>query len=73
MQAFTTAAHKDEKTWSVEGHPAGEFWAERHFKTTTLRREEDRLVPEFEVAGERGSFIPFGESPLGVCGGEKGC
>jgi hypothetical protein len=56
-------AHRDEKTWSAEGHPASEFWAQRHVKSVVKNGdgEDERLIPEFDVAGKRGSFMPFGE------------
>jgi cytochrome P450 len=67
VQAVVSAAHKDEKRWGVEGHTADEFWAERHVKTA-VKGDEERLIPEFEVAGKRGSFIPFGGGS-GMCPG----
>src|SRR5690242_14388209 len=32
LQAPTRVAHLDEPSWGVDGHPASEFWAERHIK-----------------------------------------
>ncbi|KAK4442767.1 cytochrome P450 [Podospora aff. communis PSN243] len=70
VQAATRMAHRDEKTWSAEGHPASEFWAQRHVKSVVKNGdgEDERLIPEFDVAGKRGSFMPFGGGS-GMCPG----
>ncbi|KAK4182187.1 cytochrome P450, partial [Podospora australis] len=70
VQAMVTAAHRDEKTWSAEGHPAGKFWAQRHVKSVIKGApgEGERLIPEFDVAGKRGSFMSFGGGS-GMCPG----
>jgi cytochrome P450 len=33
LQTSTKPSHYDETIWAKEGHPASEFWAERHVKT----------------------------------------
>jgi cytochrome P450 len=55
-------AHFDETDWNQAGHPASEFWAERHIK---YKEEKDpagnvTLKPVFGLAGRPSSFFPFG-------------
>jgi len=55
LQAPTDIAHLDEDVWSIEGHPASEFWAARHIKHT-----EAAAAPQFVMAGGPNSFFPYG-------------
>jgi cytochrome P450 len=55
IQAPTAVAHFDEGVWGVEGHPASEFYAERHVKTVKGKRV-------FECVGKGSDLFPFGES-----------
>jgi cytochrome P450 len=62
LQAPMQVAHYEEAVWGSEGHPASEFWAERHIKYVeeidgfgkrTVRRT-------FAMAGRPSSYFPFG-------------
>ncbi|KAK0612182.1 cytochrome P450 [Immersiella caudata] len=53
LQAPMGFAHLREGVWGVEGHPASEFWAERHLKTVNGERV-------FEMAGKGADFSPYG-------------
>ena len=57
LQAPTTIAHTEEDIWSVDGHPASQFWARRHLK-------EVDGTQQFATAGRPSSFFPFGLSSL---------
>lgn len=59
VHALTRTAHFDEATWGREGHPASEFWGRRHVRV--LDKESDPPVLQFSVAGDAGSFVPFGK------------
>jgi len=54
LQAPTELSHYKESVWGVEGHPATEFWAERHVKYVGG-------VAAFEVKGRPTDFFPYGE------------
>ncbi|KAK0623996.1 cytochrome P450 [Immersiella caudata] len=62
LQAATDIVHHDEKIWGVKGHPANEFWAERHIK---INKEGKR---EFQLAAGVNDFFPYGGGPP-VCPG----
>lgn len=56
-------AHRDE-TWAIDGHPASEFWAERHVKTEEEvgRSGKTMRKPVFHLAaGVSGAFFPYGK------------
>ncbi|KAK4443538.1 cholesterol 7-alpha-monooxygenase 4 [Podospora aff. communis PSN243] len=53
IQAPTSVAHFDEEVWAVDGHPASEFYAERHIKVVDGKRA-------FECAGKGSNLFPFG-------------
>ncbi|KAK5655986.1 hypothetical protein OQA88_5124 [Cercophora sp. LCS_1] len=61
LQAPTELAHWNEEVWGVEGHPAAEFWAERHVKYA-----DGKAV--FEMRGRPTDFFPYGGG-VAVCPG----
>ncbi|KAE9363129.1 cytochrome P450 [Stipitochalara longipes BDJ] len=70
VQTPSLISHLDESTWSDPGHPASEFWAERHI--TYVDRDDgsgnkirDR---QFSLAGRAGNFFPFGGG-ISICAG----
>ncbi len=67
IQAPSEISHHNEDSWSAEGHPASEFWAERHIKyvETTNEVGEVRIVPQFTMAGRSNDFFPYGMLPRG--------
>jgi cytochrome P450 len=72
VQAPGMIAHLDQPTWGVEGHPASEFWAERHI---TYVDEVDssgnsRRVKKFSLANKAGggSLVAFGGG-VSICPG----
>jgi len=60
LQAPTELAHLNESVWGAEGHPAGEFWAERNIKWVE-EPETGKRVPVFEVRGRPTDWFPYGE------------
>jgi len=72
VMVMTSVAHFDEATWGTDGHPASEFWAHRHMRKTS-KTGGDQLVPEFSVAGEAGTFVPFGTCDLDDNSSHKAC
>ncbi|KAK1655081.1 cytochrome P450 [Colletotrichum phormii] len=66
IQAPTHLVHLDENIWSQGGHPAAEFWAERHVKhVKKVEENTGRFTTErqFVLAGKSNEFIPFGGGP----------
>ena len=63
VQLAMMTAHYDEAIWGSEGHPASEFWAERHIKHVEQEDEEGKIhnVRKFAAAGGPSSYFPFGE------------
>lgn len=61
LQAPTELSHYDEAVWGVEGHPAAEFWAERHVKYVDG-------APVFEMRGRPTDFFPYGGG-VAICPG----
>ncbi|KAI0485137.1 cytochrome P450 [Xylariaceae sp. FL0804] len=53
LHAYSQLAHLDEEVWGAPGHPADEFWAERHIKYAGKNRE-------FAMRGSTAGFMPFG-------------
>ena len=53
LQAPTEISHYDEAIWGADGHPAAEFWAERHVKYVDG-------APVFEMRGRPTDFFPYG-------------
>ena len=51
----TELAHYEEGVWGVEGHPAEEFWAERHVK---VGEGGNRVM---EMRGKPTDWFPYGE------------
>jgi len=66
LQAPTEISHYQESVWGVEGHPAAEFWAERHVRYADEPGEDGkpRRVARFEMAGRPTDFFPFGASRI---------
>ncbi|KAK1966434.1 cytochrome P450 [Colletotrichum sublineola] len=62
VQAPTQIGHLNEEVWGVEGHPASEFWAERHIRHTEKVDEDGTMkkTKEFSMAGRPSDFFPFG-------------
>ena len=63
LQAPTEVAHYDERIWSVEDHPASEFWPGRHLEYETTRDVDGKetVTPKFVMTGRSNNFIPYGE------------
>ncbi|KAF3765693.1 putative cytochrome P450 [Cryphonectria parasitica EP155] len=64
-------AHLDEAVWGSPGHPASEFWAERHLKyTETVDKDtgQKTMRPEFSMAKNANMFFPYGGGS-GICPG----
>lgn len=62
LQAPMLTAHLDEAVWGAQGHPASEFWGERHVKhveetDSSVHHSRKRI---FSMAGRPSSFFPFG-------------
>ncbi|KAI0199881.1 putative cytochrome P450 [Astrocystis sublimbata] len=64
LQAPMMVAHYDETTWGANGHPASEFWAERHIKY------KDGSRTYANMAGHNTAFFPFGGG-ANVCPGRQ--
>ncbi|KAK4448778.1 cholesterol 7-alpha-monooxygenase 2 [Podospora aff. communis PSN243] len=63
LQAPTDISHREESVWGAPGHPASEFWAERHIKYVETVDEKDgsvKLEPQFSMAGRQNDFFPYG-------------
>lgn len=69
FQAPMLVAHYDEAVWGVAGHPASEFWAERHLRYTEDRDGFGHVNRErhFAMAGRPTSFFPFGMFTVDFC------
>jgi cytochrome P450 len=64
LQAPTDISHREESVWGAPGHPASEFWAERHLKYVETVDEKDgsvRMEPQFSMAGRQNDFFPYGK------------
>ncbi|GKT46130.1 cholesterol 7-alpha-monooxygenase [Colletotrichum spaethianum] len=71
IQALTNLMHLDEQIWSQEGHPASEFWAERHIQqvakvdeATGVRTTERQFV----MGAKPSEFFPYGGG-ISICPG----
>lgn len=63
VQTCSQIAHREEAVWGVEGHPASEFWAWRHVKSTEETDDttgETKIRRRFAMAGRPSSFFPYG-------------
>lgn len=64
LQAPMSTAHYEEAAWGVPGHPASEFWAERHVKYVddddSADKADARKRRVYALAGRPSSFFPFG-------------
>jgi len=63
LQAATEITQLDEGVWGAPGHPASEFWAERHIKLVEAVDEGGnvKVEPQFSMAGRQNDFFPYGE------------
>ncbi|RYP10035.1 hypothetical protein DL765_008234 [Monosporascus sp. GIB2] len=62
LQAPSQIAHYDESDWGVPGHPASEFWADRHLEYVNRLDEAGNAIrqPEFSMKARATSFFPYG-------------
>ncbi|GKT94837.1 cytochrome P450 family protein [Colletotrichum tofieldiae] len=63
IQAPTNLMHLDEQIWGQEGHPASEFWAERHIKHVKKVDEDTGFVTterQFVMGAKPSEFFPYG-------------
>lgn len=62
LQAATEITHQDEAIWGAPGHPATEFWADRHIKCVEKIDSSGGIVrqPQFVMAGKATEFFPYG-------------
>jgi len=62
LQAATEISHYDEETWGMEGHPASEFWAERHVQYVDEVGDDGKTkrARRFVLAGGPNDFFPYG-------------
>lgn len=63
VQLPTIISHFDESIWSVPGHPASEFWAERHitYGKSVDEHGKEITIPQFSMVGRSGGFFPYGK------------
>lgn len=59
IQAATEICHLEEAVWGVPGHPASEFWAERHIKH--VQEDDGQWKRQFAMTKKPGEFFPFGK------------
>ena len=66
VQLPMMTAHYDETVWSSQGHPATEFWAERHIKHVEETDQDGNTstTKKFATAGRPSSYFPFGKLHL---------
>ncbi|OTA83400.1 hypothetical protein M434DRAFT_83944 [Hypoxylon sp. CO27-5] len=62
VQSPTQIAHYNEAVWGTDGHPASEFWAERHLNYVEKINEngETVKVPQFAINARPTSYFPYG-------------
>jgi cytochrome P450 len=62
LQAPMMVSHYDEAVWGAPGHPAHEFWAERHIKYVDETNESGATSRKrvYSIAGRATSYFPFG-------------
>ncbi|KAI1842658.1 hypothetical protein JX266_011120 [Neoarthrinium moseri] len=72
LQVPMMVAYYDEVTWGATGHPASEFWAERHIKYTEDLDEAGKThrKPKYAMAGHPTSHFPFGGG-ANICPGRQ--
>ncbi|KAK3358215.1 cytochrome P450 [Lasiosphaeria hispida] len=70
LQAATEITHYDEEIWGAQGHPASEFWAERHVKyvNDVGADGQTKRVRQFAMAGKPNDFFPYGGG-VSICPG----
>lgn len=62
LQAPMSIAHYEEAAWGIAGHPASEFWAERHIKYVESGAADGSKLKKrvYALSGRPSSFFPFG-------------
>ncbi|KAM7216356.1 putative cytochrome P450 E-class, group IV [Rhypophila decipiens] len=63
IQGPAEIVHYEEDTWGEEGHPASEFWAERHIKyieEVDEKTGEKKTVKQFTMSGRAADLFPYG-------------
>ncbi|KAK3318886.1 cytochrome P450 [Apodospora peruviana] len=65
LQAPLEIVHYDEEIWGADGHPASEFWAERHIKYVDEESADDKTgspkkAKQFSIAGRTHEPVPYG-------------
>lgn len=62
LQAPSVVAHYNEAAWGEAGHPATEFWAERHIKYVDEKDETGNFIRKrkFAMAARPSDYFPFG-------------
>lgn len=55
-------AHRDERSWGVPGHPAAEFWGERHVRYRAVE-EGDGVENGGQGEGKRAEFVMGSRDP----------
>lgn len=70
LQASSQLAHYDEEVWGETGHPASEFWAQRHISYTKKIDASGQVInqAEFNMTGKTGSYFPYGGG-VSICPG----
>ena len=68
VQSPGVLSHLDDQHWSVPGHPADKFWAERFIVYEEEKDNTGRVtrVPKFSTAGHTGYWFPYGMS-FSIC------
>ncbi|KAL1860704.1 hypothetical protein Daus18300_009047 [Diaporthe australafricana] len=72
LQAPMQVAHCNEAVWGVAGHPAAEFWAERHIKYVddTSASGQSSRKRMYATAGTPTAYFPFGGG-VNICPGRQ--
>ncbi|OHW97251.1 cytochrome p450 family protein [Colletotrichum incanum] len=71
IQAPTNLMHLDEQIWGQGGHPASEFWAERHVKQVKKVDQDTGSVTterQFVMGAKPSEFFPYGGG-VSICPG----
>ncbi|KAI5862347.1 cytochrome P450 [Durotheca rogersii] len=61
IQTPTQIAHYEDAVWNADGHPAAEFWAERHLDYTAKTGEDTKPgEARFSINARPTSYFPYG-------------
>ncbi|KAK9784028.1 putative Cytochrome P450 [Seiridium cardinale] len=65
LQTPMLTGHYDEAVWEIEGHPAYEFWSERHIKCVEEANKNGQVNSKriFSMTGRPSRFFLSHESP----------